>query len=260
MLKHRIIPTLLFRNNALVKGEGFDSWRIVSVLLPAIKVYQQRQVDELILLDIAATPDNEPPDFDAFIDACKECFIPLTIGGGIKSIEDCERVFKIGGDKVAINTAAYNNPELIEQAATMFGRQAVVGGIDFKRLDENDPNSAICVSHCGEKDHPNLSPVAWAKQVENLGAGELLLSSVTRDGTLTGYDHDVIKQVTDAVSIPVIASGGAKDYDDFHTALTQSGASAVAASAMFQFTEQTPPEAKNHLAAKGLSVREPLTI
>lgn len=255
MLKHRVIPTLLFRNTSLVKGEGFDSWRIVSALLPAIKVYQQRQVDELILLDIAATPEQRPADLDAFADACQECFIPLTIGGGLRTVADCEAVFKIGGDKVAINSAAYENPELIRETAATFGRQAVVAGVDFKRLDANDPNSAVCVSSCGGRVHNNLSPVDWAKQLEGLGAGEILLGSVTRDGTLTGYDHDVIRAVTEAVSIPVIASGGAKDYPDFHQAIATSGALAVAASAMFQFTEQTPLAAKTYLAEQGLPVR-----
>ena len=249
MLKSRIIPTLLLRDGMLVKGEKFNSWRKIGPVLPMIRVYENRQVDELILLDIAATPEGRGPDFDTIAAVTKECFMPLTVGGGVRDLDTIRELLRIGADKVAVCTGIFDtisvDNDLIYRAAGKFGSQAIVAAIDVKK--------GFVYTHCGTKRrHCSLHEVV--KLVEWLGAGEILLTSVDRDGTLEGYDLDLIRSVSQAVSIPVIASGGARDYADFAAAF-ESGAHAVAASAMFQFTEATPLGAKRYLAEQGVPVR-----
>lgn len=251
MLKVRVMPTLLWKNFGLVKGEGFDSWRRIGTVMPAIKVYNRREVDELVLLDITASDEGRDPDYESVAEFAAECFVPLTVGGGIHNLEQIKLLLRSGADKVAINTAAYRNPTLITDIAQRFGSQCVVVSIDFKRHPDGRYE---CYSLSGTQPE-GKDPVNWAKEVETLGAGEILLTSIDRDGLMQGYDLDLIRQVTEAVNIPVIASGGAGGYEDFYLALTQAGASAVAAASIFHFTEQTPLEAKDYLQAKGLPVR-----
>ncbi len=251
MLKARIIPTLLWRGLGLVKGIGFDSWRRVGPVLPAIKVYNLREVDELIVVDITATEEAREPDHESIAEFCLECFVPLTIGGGVRTLEQIRELLKCGADKVAINTAAYETPELIRAAAGRFGSQCVVASVDVRRQAEG---RCECFSHAG-KLATGWEPVAWARKLEHLGAGEILLTSVERDGTMQGYDVDLVRQVAEAVAIPVIASGGAGNYEHLHQALTTGRASAVAAASIFHYTQMTPLEAKRHLAAKGIAVR-----
>ncbi len=252
MLKVRLIPTLLWKDVGLVKGTGFDSWRRVGTVLPAIKVYNTRDVDELILLDIAATPEGRDLDYDSVEEFTSECFVPLTVGGGVDNIEKVQTLLQCGADKVTINTAAYENPQLITDAANRFGAQCIVASIDAKKVSDR---SYECMSHCGTRGQ-NISPSEWARQLEELGAGEILITSVEQDGTLQGYDLDLIKQVTDSVSLPVIASGGAGSPEDFYQAVSYSNASAVAAASVFHFTELTPGESKIYLADKGIPVRK----
>lgn len=250
MLKTRIIPTLLWKDVGLVKGTRFDSWRRVGTVLPAIKVYNTREVDELILVDITATREGHEPDYDSIVDFTAECFVPLTVGGGVKNVQQIKKLLRAGADKVAINSAAYQTPELIHQAADLFGKQCVVVSIDARKL----PNGHYeCYSHSGTQ-ATGKSPHEWAKTVESLGAGEILLTSIDLDGTMQGYDLELIRQVTDSVNIPVIASGGAGSYEDMYQAI-HARASAVAAASIFHFTEQTPLEAKKYLAAKGIPTR-----
>ncbi len=251
MLKVRVIPTLLYKDVGLVKGTGFNSWRRVGSAMPAIKVYNTRDVDELILMDISATVDGREPDFDAIAELAEECFVPLTVGGGVRDIEAVRLLLRAGADKVTVNSAAYARPELITEAALRFGSQCVVATIDAVKTGDR----YVCHSHAA-KQSTHQHPAEWAQRLEQLGAGEILIQSVERDGTLQGYDLDLIKCVTEAVSIPVIASGGAGTYQHMHEALTQAGASAVAAAAMFHFTEQTPAQAKAFLAALGVPVRD----
>ncbi len=254
MLKVRVIPTLLWKNLGLVKGVGFESWRRVGTVLPAIKVYNTRQVDELVLLDIAASLEGREPDYESIAEFSAECFVPLTVGGGIRTVEHVRNLLLAGADKVSINSAAFENPQLIRDAADHFGTQCVVVSIDFRKLEDG---SYRCCSLSGtavmEKD-----PVEWAKEVEAHGAGEILLTSVERDGTMQGYDLDMISRITAAVRIPVIASGGAGNFEHMRQAVQQGGASAVAAASIFHFTQQTPLEAKAFLQAHGLPTRRSL--
>jgi imidazole glycerol-phosphate synthase subunit HisF len=250
MLKVRIIPTLLWKNYGLVKGQGFDSWRRVGTVLPAIKVYNTREVDELILVDITASGEGREPDYESVEEYSSECFIPLTVGGGIRHLDHITKLLHAGADKITVNTAAYQMPELIEQAAQRFGSQCVVASIDVRK---NAAGRYECYSHGGSIP-TGKDPVAWAKQLESMGAGEILLTSVERDGLMQGYALDLVAAVSAEVSIPVIASGGAGNYQHMAEAIAQ-GASAVAAASIFHFTEQTPLEAKIFLASRGVPVR-----
>lgn len=252
MLKVRVIPTLLWKQFGLVKGVGFDSWRRVGPVLPAIKVYNQREVDELILMDIVAHQSEADPDFESIDEFGQDCFVPLTVGGGITRIEQVQRLLRAGADKVSVNTSAYARPELVSEIARRHGAQCVVASIDVR----TDPGGGwLCFSHAGQR--PTGRPVRqWARELESRGAGEILITSIERDGTLHGYDLALIEAVVGAVKIPVIASGGAGTYQHMVKAVTQAGASAVAAASMFHFTEQTPAGAKAALAAAGVPVRK----
>jgi cyclase len=252
MLKVRVIPTLLWKQFGLVKGVGFDSWRRVGPVLPAIKVYNQREVDELVLVDIAAHVHNDEPDFESINEFGQDCFVPMTIGGGITSIDQVQRLLRAGADKVAINTAAYSCPNLVSEIARRFGAQCIVSSIDVRKNGEG----WACFSHAG-KQATGREAVSWARELEDRGAGEILITSIERDGTMKGYDLPLIEAIVSAVQIPVIASGGAGCYQHLIDAVKQAGASAVAAASIFHFTEKTPEEAKNAMAAAGIPVRKP---
>ena len=246
MLKTRVMPTMLYKGYGLVKGKAFDSWRRTGGVMQTVKVYNMREVDELILLDIAATDEGREPDFALIDEVADECFMPLTVGGGIKTLEHVRGLLKVGADKIAINTAAVENPALVTETSRKFGAQCVVASIDFRGSE--------VFTHSGKK-ATGLGVVAHAKECERLGAGELLLTSVERDGCMTGYDLDITRRVSEAVHIPVIASGGAGNYDHMADAVLSGKASAVAASAIFHFTEQTPREAKERMRERGVVVR-----
>jgi cyclase len=253
MLKVRIIPTLLYKDFGLVKGINFNSSRRVGSVLPVIKIYNQREVDELIFLDINATITNTSSDLEMIKDISRECFVPLTVGGGIDSCSKVEDLLMSGADKISLNTAAFNNSNLITDIANRFGSQCVVVSIDVQKKNNNKWN---CFSHSGSLPR-DKDVVAWAKEVENRGAGEILLTSIDNDGTMQGYDLDLIKLVCESVKIPVIASGGARNFNDMRLAITKSGASAVAAASIFHFTEQTPLGLKSDLSNAGIAVRIP---
>lgn len=250
MLKIRVIPTLLWKNFGLVKGIGFDSWRRVGPVLPAIKVYNQREVDELVLVDITLHNSGDDPDFESIADFGEDCFVPLAVGGGITDIDQVRRLLRAGADKVCVNTAAYATPDLVGDIAARFGVQCVVASIDVRAQD----GDWRCYSHAGTRP-TGRDVVAWARELEARGAGEILITSVERDGTMEGYDLALIEAVASAVKIPVIASGGAGNYQHMVDAVKQAGASAVAAASIFHFTEQTPAGAKAALAKAGIPVR-----
>lgn len=252
MLKVRVIPTLLWKQFGLVKGIGFDSWRRVGPVLPAVKVYNQREVDELILVDIVAHQSADDLDFESIDEFGQDCFVPLTVGGGITRIEQVQKLLRAGADKVCVNTAAYTCPELISEIAKRHGSQCVVASIDVRQY----PLGAgwKCFSHAG-KQPTGREVCAWAREVEDRGAGEILITSIERDGTFQGYDLALIAAVVRAVKIPVIASGGAGNYQHMVDAVKQAGASAVAAASMFHFTEQTPAGAKAAMQDAGIPVR-----
>jgi imidazole glycerol-phosphate synthase subunit HisF len=251
MLKVRVIPTLLWKQFGLVKGMGFNSWRRVGPVLPAVKVYNQREVDELVLVDIAAHQSDNDPDYDSIDEFGQDCFVPLTVGGGITRIEQVQRLLRAGADKVAVNTAAYTHPDLITEIASRHGAQCVVASIDVRAQD----GRWFCFSHAG-KQSTNREVVAWARELEDRGAGEILITAIERDGFMQGYDLPLIESVVRAVKIPVIASGGAGNYQHMVDAVVQAGASAVAAASIFHFTEQTPAGAKAALAEAGIQVRQ----
>lgn len=251
MLKTRIIPTLLFKNVGLVKGVGFDSWRRVGAAMQSIRVYNRRDVDELVFLDIAATPERAKPNFQEIDELADNCFMPMTVGGGVTSVDDIRNLLAVGADKVAVNTAAVESPELVREGAREFGAQCVVAAIDVR---QSNGGAREVVTHCG-RCGTGRDPVAWAKTVQDLGAGEILLTSVERDGTMAGYDLELIRDVTAAVTVPVIASGGCGNYGHMAQVLEQSRAAALAAASIFHFTEQTPREAKLFLAERGFAVR-----
>jgi cyclase len=254
VLKARVIPTLLWKNFGLVKGVGFNSWRRVGSVLPAIKVYNQRDVDELILLDIVAHKSAMDPDYESADEFGSECFVPLTIGGGIRSVQQVGALLRHGADKVCVNTAAYGNPSLISEIERFYGAQCIVASVDARRVENSQ--RWIGYSEGGTKS-TGRDVVDWAKELEDRGAGEILITSIERDGTMQGYDLDLVSAVSAAVSIPVIASGGAGCYQHLIDAVKQAGASAVAAASMFHFTEQTPAEAKRAMWQAGIPCRQP---
>jgi cyclase len=251
MLKQRVMPTMLWKDTTLVKGRGFESWRRTGSLMQTIKVYNMREVDELVFLDITATAEGRRPDFTHVDDFADECFMPLTVGGGIRTLDDVGRLLAVGADKVAINTAAVETPELVTQVAKRYGAQCVVVSIDFRR---RAGGKAEVFTRSGSK-ATGLDPVALAKDCESRGAGEILLTSVERDGNFEGYDVELTRRVAEAVRIPVIASGGCGRYEHMAEALREGKASAVAAASIFHFTEQTPLEAKKYLRERGFAVR-----
>ena len=250
MLKIRIIPTLLWKNFGLVKGISFESWRGVGAVLPSINVYNSRDVDELFLFDICGNQEVYDPDFDAIEEFSNHCFVPFTYGGGIKNIAQIQRLLQVGADKISLNTAIYEQPNLLEKAAKKFGSQCIVASLDVKLIDKE----YFCFSHSGSQ-FTNRSPFPLVKELESKGVGELLITSIDRDGTMKGYDIELLSEISNAVKVPVIASGGAGTYEHMKQAIEYCGVSAVAASSMFHFTEQTPQEAKNYLSERGIAVR-----
>lgn len=251
MLKARVIPTMLWRDLGLVKGVGFDSWRRTGSVLPTIKVYNNRDVDELILVDITASIEGRGPDAEAVRDYSSHCFVPLTVGGGITSLDQIAALLRAGADKISVNSGAFEDIHLIRSAAHRFGAQCVVASIDVRRSDDG---TTSVWSHSASRE-TGRDPVDWARMVADSGAGEILLTSIDRDGTMLGYDLALIESVTSAVDIPVIAAGGAGNYQHMVEAIRDAGASAVAAASIFHFTEQTPRGAKEALDAAGIPIR-----
>lgn len=247
MLAVRIIPVLLHRGTALVKGKQFKSWRSVGHVEQAVRTYQARGVDELCIADISATPEGKYTDVDLINRITSGCFMPVTVGGGVRTLNNAGRLMAMGADKVLINSAAHDISgfKFIENCAYRYGRQAIMVGIDVI--------SGCVHTHCGT--HNGFEgALAAVKRVFNAGAGEILLTSIERDGMMEGYDLDLIKAVSDAVDIPVIANGGCGTPEHMLQAI-QAGASAVAASSMFLFTDVTPKSAAQYLAKNGIEVR-----
>lgn len=244
MLKNRIIPTVLMRGQQAVKGIGFRSWRNIGNVRMTVRVHQMRNVDELVLLDIS----GNLPDTLLVRHISGDCFFPLTVGGGVRSVDDIVCLLANGADKVSLNSAAIDRPSLITEAARKVGSQSVVISMDVG-------SNGLLYAHNGQR-NTGLEAVAWARRVQDLGAGELLLTSVERDGALGGYDLDLVRKVSAAVTIPVIAAGGAGSYRDLADGL-DAGAHGVAAGALWAFTEATPPEAAQQLHAWGYNVRRP---
>ncbi len=251
MLKIRVMPTLLHKDFGLVKGERFHSWRRTGSAMQQIKVYNLREVDELVFVDITASLGGREPDYGLIDDLADDCFMPMTVGGGIRTIAQARGVLQVGADKVSINTGAVEDPGLISAIAEKFGSQCVVVSIDYRQHEDGHRE---IFSYSGSRP-TGLDPVAFARKAQEMGAGEILLTSIDRDGTFKGYDIECIRRVSEAVSIPVIASGGAGSYEDMRLAIVDGRASAVAAASVYHFSHLTPLEAKRYLAAHGLPVR-----
>lgn len=254
MLAKRIIPTMLVRGRTLVKGERFDSWRSIGHAAQAARVHAARGVDELMILDISATAEGRGPDLDMVRELSEGCFIPITVGGGVRSLKDVDALLRAGADKVAICTAAVEIDGFVAQVAARFGRQAVVVAIDYDAAGATIRCGTTAIQMCLDDGDSPMGPVGAAQWAEKMGAGEILLSSIERDGTMQGYDLDLIREVSAAVSVPVIASGGCRDYDDMLAAF-KAGADACAAGALFAFTDSTPRGAAKHLKQHGVEVR-----
>jgi imidazole glycerol-phosphate synthase subunit HisF len=258
MLKKRIIPVILMREGRIVQSRLFSRYNIIGDPTPAVERISSWSSDELIYLDI--TDRNDPYahvcNFDSLITSvAKKCSVPLAFGGGISSIEDAARCLKLGADKVTLNTAAINNSQLISEIATEFGSQCVVVSIDIKI----NAAGIYEVYTCGR--YPTgLSPVEFALKVQVLGAGEILLNSVDRDGSGTGFDLDLINQVGSVLNIPVIALGGAGTWQDFADVLSKTNVSAVAAANIFQHSENSVYQCKDVLFKAGFPVRRPLPL
>lgn len=231
MLSTRVIPCLLLRDRGLVKTRRFKDPKYLGDPINIVRIFNDKEVDEVVLLDIAATTEGRGPAFDILADITSECFIPLCYGGGIRTLGEMQRLFTIGVEKVALNTAAVQDPSLIRQAADAFGSQSIVVSIDAKKKLFGGYET---VTHGGRRG-TGLDPVAFAKQAEHAGAGEILLSSVDRDGTMSGYDLKLVRAVTAAVGLPVVACGGAAAVADLVSVVRDGGASAAAAGSMFVF-------------------------
>lgn len=233
MRRVRVIPTLLVSRarGGLVKGVQFKKHVYVGDPINAVKVFNDKAVDEICVIDIDATRERRAPDFDWIQEICGEAFMPLAYGGGVTRIEHVKEVLQRGAEKVIINTRAITSPELFSEAAKIMGSQSVVASVDVKKTLLSGYKVH---TDCGTR-NTGLEPVALAKRLESAGAGELLLTSIDREGSLAGYDLELLRKVTAAVRIPVIASGGAGKVDDFVSAVRDGGASAVAAGSMFVF-------------------------
>jgi imidazole glycerol-phosphate synthase subunit HisF len=250
MLSKRIIPCLDVKDGRVVKGVKFVDLKDAGDPAEIASAYDKEGADEIVFLDIAASHEERPIFIDVVERTAKDVFMPLTVGGGIMSIDTIEKLLKAGADKVSINTMAISSPDFVSQAAKRFGAQCIVVAIDAKRMGENWE----VYTHGGRKPS-GKDAVAWAKEVVDLGAGEILLTSMDCDGTKNGYDIELTRAVSEAVSVPVIASGGAGTLEHLYEALTKGKADAVLAASIFHFKEYTIKQAKEFLRDKGVEVR-----
>jgi cyclase len=253
MLSRRIIPCLDVTAGRVVKGVKFQELRDAGDPVACAKAYDEQGADELTFLDITASSDHRAIMRDVVAATADQCFMPLTVGGGLRSVNDIRAMLNAGADKVSLNTAAIREPELVRQAARRFGNQCIVVAIDAKREPGPEPRWRV-FTHGGR--HPTeLDAVTWAQQAVALGAGEILLTSMDRDGTKAGYDLELTQRVADAVEVPVIASGGAGQLEHFAEVLDQGHASAVLAASLFHFGTFTIAQVKAYLAGRGIPVR-----
>lgn len=252
MLSRRIIPCLDVNAGRVVKGIKFQQLRDAGDPVAIAKAYDGQGADELVFLDITASSDGRGIMHDVVRATAEQCFMPLTVGGGLRSVEDIRAMLNSGADKVSLNTAAINNPQLIAQSSQRFGNQCIVVAIDARR--EPDGRSWRVYTH-GGRNRTELDAIAWARQAVLLGAGEILLTSMDQDGTGAGYDIPLTLAISDAVEVPVIASGGAGTLDHLVEVLDQGHASAVLAASIFHFGTFTIPQAKQFLAGNGIPVR-----
>lgn len=252
MLTKRIIPCLDVNGGRVVKGVNFVNLIDAGDPVEIAKAYNDEGADELVFLDITASSDQRRTVVDMVRRVAEQVFIPFTVGGGIRTVDDMRAILREGADKISVNTAAVVNPDLVRDGALKFGNQCIVVAIDAKRRPDGD---GWTVYVKGGREDTGIDAVEWAKKVVSLGAGEILLTSMDCDGTKAGYDIPLTRAISDAVSVPVIASGGAGKLDDFYTALTEGGADAALAASLFHYKELTIYEVKEYLADREVPVR-----
>ncbi len=253
MLTKRIIPCLDVADGRVVKGVRFLGLRDAGDPVEIARRYDEEGADELVFLDIQASTDNRETMYDVVRRTAEQAFMPLCVGGGVRAIDDIRRLLKAGADKVSINTPAIEDPDFIDAASSRFGRQCIVVAIDAKKV-----NGEYVVHSHGGRDGGRatpLEPIAWAQEAERRGAGEILLTAMDCDGVKEGYDIPLTKAVSDAVGVPVIASGGAGSLEHLRAALQEGGADAALAASIFHFREHSIQEAKTYLASHGVAVR-----
>jgi cyclase len=254
-LAKRIIPCLDVDNGRVVKGVNFVDIRDAGDPVEIAMRYNEQGADEVCFLDITASHEGRETTVHTVEQIAEHVFIPLTVGGGIRSVEDIRTMLNAGADKVSINTAAIHNPELVRESAQRFGSQCIVVAIDAKRVADVDGQPRWEIFTHGGRKPTGIDAVAWAVRMAELGAGEILLTSMDRDGTRNGFELGVTRAITDAVEIPVIASGGVGTLDHLVDGITLGGADAVLAASIFHFGEYTVPQAKAYMAARGIEVR-----
>jgi len=252
MFTKRIIPCLDVNGGRVVKGVNFVNLQDAGDPVEIAKAYDKAGADEVVFLDITATSDNRATVVDMVRQVAANVFIPFTVGGGIRTVDDFKMLLREGADKISINSSAINNPNLVSEAALKFGSQCVVVAIDAKRREDG---SGWNIYKNGGRIDMGIDAVTWAAQVEKLGAGEILLTSMDCDGTKAGYDIELTRAIAETVSIPVIASGGAGTMEHFYEALTDGKADAALAASLFHFKELEIKEVKQYLRDKGVSVR-----
>ena len=254
-LAKRIIPCLDVDNGRVVKGVQFVDIRDAGDPVEVAKRYNEQGADEITFLDIKATHDNRGTMVDLVEAVASQVFIPLTVGGGIRTVEDIRQMLNAGADKVGINSAAVSNPEFVREATEKFGSQCIVVAIDAKCVSaEGEPKRWEIFTHGGRK-ATGIDAIEWAKKMVDFGAGELLLTSMDRDGTKSGFDLELTRAVSDAVAVPVIASGGVGELQDLSDGVKIGRADAVLAASIFHFGEHTVEEAKQQMASQGIEVR-----
>jgi cyclase len=250
MLKNRIIPCLDVKNGRVVKGINFVDLKDAGDPVEQAKIYSDGGADEICFLDITASNENRDTIYDVVERTSKKCFVPLTVGGGIRGIEDINKLLNCGADKVSINTAAAQNPEMIIESSKKFGSQCIVVAIDAKK----NGNKWEVFTH-GGRNNTSIDAMEFAKKMEDNGAGELLVTSMDRDGTQIGYDNDLMFKISSIVNIPIIASGGAGNLDHLVDGIRLGNASAVLAASIFHYGTHSINEAKQYLNLKGIPVR-----
>ena len=250
MLKNRIIPCLDVKNGRVVKGINFVGLKDAGDPVEQAKIYSEGGADEICFLDITASNENRDTIFEVVRETSKKCFVPLTVGGGVRSVEDISKLLNCGADKVSINTAAVQNPDVVIQSSKKFGSQCIVVAIDAKK----NGNKWEIYTH-GGRTSTGIDAVEFASNMERNGAGELLITSMDRDGTQIGYDIDLMSTISSRVNIPVIASGGVGELEHLVEGIKNGKASAVLAASIFHYGKHSIKEAKEYLNSKGIPVR-----